>query len=159
MKRKSVEIIDLNIKELIKDLNKALAAEGLAAYRYKLLSKLASGLNSIHIAEEFEKMSEEEWKHVGVFMERIVQLDGEPITNASDWAKHSYSAYKEPPKDPYDLEKMIRDSLESEREAIVFYNNLYHKTQHADPVTADMVVKVLVDEVEDEDKLMRLLNK
>ncbi len=159
MKRKGVEILDINVKELIKDLNKALAAEGLAAYRYKLLSKLASGLNSVHIAEEFEKMSEEEWKHMGVFMERIFQLDGEPIANASDWVKHSYSAYKEPPKDPYDLEKMIRDSLEAEREAIVFYNNLYHKTMHADPVTADIVVKVLADEVEDEDKLMRLLSK
>jgi len=159
MKRKGVEIIDLNVKELIKDLNKALAAEGLAAYRYKYLSKVASGLNSIHIAEEFEKMSEEEWKHMGAFMERIVQLDGEPITNASDWVKHSYSTYKDPPKDPYDLEKMIRDSLETEREAIVFYNNLYNKTQHADPVTADLVIKILADEVEDEDKLLRLLSK
>src|SRR3972149_2360301 len=109
MKRKGVEIIDLNVKELIKDLNKALAAEGLAAYRYKYLSKVASGLNSIHIVEEFEKM--------------------------------------------------IRDSLETEREAIVFYNNLYNKTQHADPVTADLVIKILADEVEDEDKLLRLLSK
>src|SRR3989304_5631663 len=105
MKRKGVEIIDLDVKERIRDLNKALAAGGLAAYRYKNFSKVASLINSPKIAKEFEKMSEEEWKHMGAFMERIVQLDGEPITNASDWVKHSYSTYKDPPKDPYDLEK------------------------------------------------------
>jgi ferritin-like protein len=91
MKRKGVEIIDLDVKELISDLNKALAAEAIAAYRYKILSKIVSGVNSLHIAEMFEEMSNEEWDHVGLFMERIVQLDGEPILSASDWEKHSYS--------------------------------------------------------------------
>lgn len=32
MKRKGVKTIDINVKELIKDLNKALATEALAAY-------------------------------------------------------------------------------------------------------------------------------
>ena len=88
---------------------------------------------------------------------RVVQLDGEPILSASDWEKHSYSTHKDIPKDPNDIQKMIRDSLETEREAIEFYNNLHHKTQHTDPVTAQMVVKILADEIEDEDKLLRLL--
>lgn len=159
MKRKGVEIIDLDVKELISDLNKALAAEAIAAYRYKILSKIVSGVNSLHIAEMFEEMSNEEWDHVGLFMERIVQLDGEPILSTSDWEKHSYSTHKDIPKDPNDIQKMIRDSLETEREAIEFYNNLHHKTQHTDPVTAQMVVKILADEIEDEDKLLRLLGR
>lgn len=158
MKRKGTEIIDLNVEELINDLNRALAAEAIAAYRYKILSKLASGINSPHIAEVFEEMSDEEWNHVGLFMERIVQLEGKPIISTTDWEKHSYSTHKELPK-PTELEKMIRDSMETEREAIEFYNNLHHKTQHADPVTAQMVVKILADEIEDEDKLLRLLGE
>ncbi|HEX3033565.1 MAG TPA: ferritin-like domain-containing protein [Thermodesulfobacteriota bacterium] len=159
MARKGVEIIDLNVEELINDLNQAMAAEALAAYRYKLLSKWATGINSPQVAELFEEMSDDEWKHVGLFMERIVQLDGKPIMNTSDWQKHSYSTYKEPPKDPSDLEKMIKDSLEDERGAIEFYSKLYNKTQHADPVTAQMVADVLADEVEDEDNLIRLLGR
>jgi bacterioferritin len=159
MKRKGAQIVDINLNELIDDLNKALAAEALAAYRYRLLSKLASGINSPQIAEVFEEMSNDEWKHVGLFMERIVQLEGTPITNTSDLQRRSYTTYKEPPKDPTDLEKMIRDSVEDERAAIEFYNNLYHKTQHADPVTAHMVQEILADEVEDEDTLLRLLGE
>ncbi len=159
MKRKGAQIVDIKIDELIRDLNSALAAEALAAYRYKLLSKMASGINSEPIAKIFEEMSDHEWKHVSSFMERILQLEGTPIANTSDWPKYSYSTYKEPPKDPSDLEKMIRDSIEDERAAIEFYNNLYKKTQHTDPVTALMVQEILADEVEDEDKLLRLLGE
>ncbi len=159
MKRKGVEIIDINVKELIKDLNRALAAEALAAYRYKLLSKLASGINSPQVTEVFNEMSDDEWNHVGLLMERIVQIEGKPIANTSDWQKYSYTTCKEPPKNPTDLEKMIKDSVEDEREAIDFYNKLYSKTQHADPVTAHVIQQILADEVEDEDKLLRLIGK
>ncbi len=159
MRRKGVEILDLNVEELIADLNRALAAEAIAAYRYKLLSKLASGMNSPTVAEVFEKMSDDEWNHVDLFMERIVQLEGQPIIRPSDWEKHSYTSYKKPPKDTSNLEKMIRDSIEDEREAIEFYNNLLAKVRHADPVTEQIVMQVLADEVEDENELLNLLGE
>lgn len=54
---------------------------------------------------------------------------------------------------------MIKDSVEDEREAVDFYNKLYSKTQHADPVTAHIIQRILADEVEDEDKLLRLIGE
>jgi len=52
---------------------------------------------------------------------------------------------------------MIEDSLQGERAAIQFYSELYKKTQHTDPVTADLAQDALADEVSDEDDLERFL--
>lgn len=152
-------IVKMDVEELINDLNKALAAEGLDAYRYRLLAKMAAGLNAAEVAETFEEIGQHEWQHLGVWMERVLQLGGVPLTRTSDWEKHSYTQYREPPSDPTDITRMIEDSLEGERAAIKFYDDLYRKTQHTDPVTAMLAAEALKDEVGDEDRLEQLLGR
>ncbi len=157
MGKKSREMVGNAAKEIIDLLNQALAAEILAAYRYLYLSKWASGIASPEIAERFEEMSKDEWGHAAAFMGRIIQLEGKPLSNLRDLEKRAYMKYHEPPDRRSDLQAMIRDSLEEERQAIEFYNALAEKVQHEDPVTYMLAATILADEAKDEEDLESLL--
>ena len=151
------QVIVKNRMEIIKDLNRAAAAELQAAYRYLLLSKVATGMHGREVAEKFAAMAEGEWKHVSTFMERIVQLGGRPFEKLGDAEKLSYGKYLIPPKDPADWKRMLKDSVEGERAAIEFYHDLLEKVHTDDAVTMHIVREALEDEVEDEHTLASLL--
>lgn len=145
-----------NRSEIIKELNRAAAAELLAAYRYLFLSHYASGLHGREVAGKFDEMAKHEWEHVSAFMKRIVQLGGTPFQKVSEAEKLSYGRYLLPPKDPTDWKKMLKESVQAEQDAIQFYSDLMEKV-HGDPVTLHLVREVLEDEIEDEHELASLL--
>jgi bacterioferritin len=151
------EIIETGVESIIEELNKAAAAELHDAYRYRLLAKLAEGHHATELAAWFAKTAEDEWKHLGVWLDRILSLGGRPFSRPSQGESLAYVPYEDPPEDPSDLRKMIEDSLKGERAAIRFYHELYKKTQHSDPVTAALAQEALADEVADEDDLERFL--
>lgn len=151
------EIIGPDADKIIDMLNQGIAAEVNDAYRYLLLSKLAAGIHSQSVADQFASTAEHEWGHVALLMERVAQLGGEPLTSPSDAGERSYAAYQPPPKDPSDVRAMVRDSLEGERAAIRFYRKLFDLTRDVDPVTAEIARDALADESDDEDELERLL--
>jgi bacterioferritin len=151
------EIIKVDPEELIEELNKGVAAELNDAYRYLLLSKLVSGPRAGELAEMFEEMAQDEWNHMGLLMERILQIGGRPMARPSDSENRSYVAYKAPPEDATDLKRAVEDSLEGERAAIQYWQSLYDKTRHDDPVTAGLAREGLQDEVGDEDSLERFI--
>jgi len=143
---------------LLEDLNQALAAETLAAFRYLYLSKIASGINSPPLARMFEKMAEGEWQHAGVFMERIIQLGGVPVSKPTEMEKKSFHPYTEPPRRGNDLKAMIKDSLKLERSAVEFYQRLATKTRDSDLITYKIALDAMVDEAGEEQKLAALLD-
>jgi bacterioferritin len=151
------EIVGDRADEIIELLNQGIAAEMNDAYRYLMLSKVASGVHSSPVAQRFAETAQDEWGHVSLLMERVVQLGGEPLASPSDAGHRSYTPYKHAPKDPTDVRQMLHDSLEGERAAIGFYRELFDKTRDIDPVTADIARHALIDEIDDEDELERLL--
>jgi bacterioferritin len=157
MGRAGREVIGDTIHSVIEDLNKAAAAELHDAFRYQLLAKMAQGMNAPDVASWFQNTAQDEWAHLGRLTERIISLGGRPFTQPEQAAAFSYAPYLEPPEDPTDLRKMISDSLQGERAAIRFYTDLYHKTQHTDPVTAALAQQMIADEVSDEDDLEKFL--
>jgi ferritin-like protein len=157
MGRKGTEIVGGKASKIVELLNQAIAAEALDAYRYLYLSKWAAGLNAPEVAELFYRISEHEWKHLGTFMQRVIELGGQPITRTSDFEKYSYTTYMEPPKSRTDLRKMVEDSLVGERKAIEFYRDMADFCRDVDPVTYLMAVEALADEVRDEEELENLL--
>lgn len=153
---KGQEIVK-NRAEIIKDLNRAAAAELQAAYRYLFLSKVASGMHGREVAETFAEMATSEWGHVATFLDRIVQLGGRPFEKLTDADKLAFGKYSLPPKDPTDWKRMLKDSIQAEREAIDFYHKLLEKVHMNDAVTMHIVREALEDEVEDEHTLASLL--
>ncbi|MPZ79009.1 MAG: hypothetical protein GEV28_00840 [Actinophytocola sp.] len=150
------EIVGIHAEEIIDLLNQGIAAELNDAYRYLLLSKLASGIHSGPVADLFARTAADEWHHVGMLMDRVVQLGGEPMTGPADAAGRSYVDYRPPPADPTDVPAMLADSLAGERAAIRFYRTLFEKTRDIDPITAEIARRALADEIGDEDDLERL---
>lgn len=151
------EIVGHDVDAILEDLNRAAAAELHDAYRYRFLAKQAEGLQSRELAEWFAKTAEDEWQHLGLWMDRIFILGGRPFTKPSEAESLTYTEYEEPPDDATDLKAMIESSLKGERAAIRFYEELYRKTLETDPVTAHLARKAMADEVGDEDDLERFL--
>lgn len=146
-----------NRKEIIDALNQAAAAELLAAFRYRYLSVYATGMHGREVAERFSEMATHEWEHVGSFLERIIQLGGVPFQRAGDAEKLAFGRYLLPPKDPANWKQMLKDSIQSERDAIDFYSKLLDKVRSTDPVTFHLVREALEDEIKDEHELASLL--
>jgi bacterioferritin len=151
------EIVGEQVDEIIDLLNQGIAAEINDAYRYLMLSKVASGVHSAPVVRHFASTAQDEWGHAALLMERVVQLGGEPLGNPSEVGKRSYVDYKPAPEDPTDVRQMLTDSLTGERAAITFYRMLFEKTRDVDPVTAELARHALIDEIDDEDELERLL--
>ena len=152
------ETVGPEVDKIIELLNQGIAAEVNDAYRYLLLSYVAEGIHSEPLAQRFADTAQHEWGHVATLMERVTQLNGEPMPAPSEAGERSYVEYKPPPKDLADVRRILEDSLEGERAAIRYYRKLYDLTKDVDPVTAHLARKALADETEDEDEFERLLS-
>jgi bacterioferritin len=148
---KGQEIVS-NREEIIAKLNQALAAEGLASYLFLFYSKAVSGRGAHETSEILTGMAASEQAHMAEVMERIVQLGGEPLTSPSQWEKSSYAKYA-PPKINFSPRDAVEACIRIEEQAIAFYQELAHQTQHTDYVTFQLISKLLADEVADEHQL------
>jgi ferritin-like protein len=151
------DIVGDRVDEIVDMLNRGIAAEINDAYRYLLLSRAASGVHGAPAADLFGQTAQDEWGHVALLMERVLQLGGEPLASPAEAEQRSYAPYKPPPKDYADVRTMVLDSLAGERAAITYYRELFERTRDVDPVTAEIARHALADEIDDEDDLERLL--
>lgn len=149
------EIVGMDVDKLLTLLNKAFADEWLAYYQYWLGSKVAKGPMKEAVIAELLQHSADELRHADMLTARIIQLGGTPVTNPRDWFKMSNCGYDEP-TDPY-VRKLLEQNIKGEQCAISVYKALLEKTRDRDPVTYNMVVQILQDEVEHEEDLQALL--
>ena len=155
MGTKGREIVGMDVNELIKELNKALADEWLAYYQYWIGAKVAVGQMRNAVVEELEEHAEEELEHAGMLVERILQLGGTPLLDPADWYKETNCKY-EIPSDPK-VKVLLAQNIRGEQCAIEVYNKLAKMTRDVDPITYNMVLEILEDEVEHEEDLEALL--
>lgn len=155
MGTKGKEIVGVNVNELIKQLNKALADEWLAYYQYWIGSKVATGRMRGIIAGELAEHANEELDHANKLTERILQLGGTPILDPEQWKKESNCDYDEP-ADPNTL-KLLEQNIKGEQCAIMVYKKLLEMVSGKDPITYHIVLEILEDEVEHEDDLEAIL--
>lgn len=155
MGTKGREIVGVDVKELIKLLNKALADEWLAYYQYWAGSKVAVGRMRGIIAAELAEHAKEEYEHAEKLAERILQLGGTPLLNPDQWKKEANCSYDEP-SDPR-TRKLLEQNIKGEQCAIEVYQKLYKMVEGKDPLTAHLVLEILNDEVEHEEDLEAIL--
>ncbi len=156
MGTKGREIIQLDIKELLKFLNKALADEWLAYYQYWIGAKVAVGPMRDAVVAELEQHANEELGHAVMLVERIIQLGGTPLLNPSDWTTKTNCGY-EAPSDPY-VEAVLKQNIKGEQCAIEVYKNLAEMTRGKDPITQHLAYKIMQDEVEHEEDLEAIMD-
>jgi len=155
MGTKGIEIAGKDVKELVDMLNAALADEWLAYYQYWVGAKVVKGPMRPNVEDELKEHANEELEHAGMLADRIVTLGGTPLLSPEELIKKSGCGYAAP-KDPHVL-KVLAQNIKGEQCAIMAYSKILEKVKlGVDPITANMVRKIMEDEVKHEQDLQNL---
>jgi len=155
MGTKGRAIVGMDVDKLVELLNKAYADEWLAYYQYWVGAKVVAGPMKEALIAELTEHAADELRHADMLTARIIQLGGTPILNPKDWYKFTHCGY-EPPEDPY-VRPVLEQNIKGEQCAIDVYTKLLETTKDKDPVTYNIVLQILQDEVEHEEDLQSLL--
>lgn len=154
MGTKGRQIVDMDINELLSLLNKAFADEWLAYYQYWLGAKIVKGPMKDAVASELLLHATEELAHADLLAMRIIQLGGTPLISPDKWLETTHCGY-DAPTDPF-VKEILAQNIKGEQCAIDVYQKLLKVVRDADPVTYNMVLTILQDEVEHEEDLQSL---
>jgi bacterioferritin len=155
MGKVGTEIIGVDIKTLLANLNVAFADEWLAYYQYWLGAKLAKGPMKNSVIAELEEHANDELRHAQMLAERIIQLGGTPPISPREWYNVSGCGYLEP-HDPY-VKTLVEQNIKGEQCAIKFYDHLLKEITGKDFVTQKIVEEIIADEVKHEEDLENIL--
>ncbi|UCG35744.1 MAG: ferritin-like domain-containing protein [Candidatus Omnitrophota bacterium] len=156
MGTKGREIIGVDVKELLKLLNKAFADEWLAYYQYWTGAKVAKGLMREPVVAELEQHAQDELKHAGMLTARMIQLGGAPLLEPQDWYKETNCGYDKP-VDP-NTKKLLEQNIKGEQCAIEVYKKLAEFVKDKDSITYNMALEILADEIEHEEDLEAIVD-
>jgi len=151
MGTKGREIVDMDVKQLIGLLNKAFSDEWLAYFQYWIGAKVVKGPMKEAVIAELTQHAADELRHADMLSMRIIQLGGTPVNEPKEWYKHSNCGY-EAPDNPF-VREILEQNIKGEQCAIMMYKKLVNLTAVKDPVTYNMVLQILQDEVEHEEDL------
>ncbi|QLC49551.1 ferritin [Methanolobus zinderi] len=150
-----LETLGVDVNDLIESLNKALADEWLAYYQYWVGSKVIKGPMREAAAAELLEHANDELRHADMLSNRIMQLGGTPVLSPEEWSKIGNCGY-ESPEDPF-VKRILEQNIKGEQCAIQVYNSILEKVKDKDPVTYEIVLEILTDEIEHEDDLQAVL--
>lgn len=155
MGSKGREIVGMDVQELLGLLQRAYSDEWFAYYQYWLGAKLVKGPMKDAVGAELMTHATEELAHADLVAMRIIQLGGTPVTKPEDWYKFTNCGY-DAPDDPF-VKTLLEQNIKGEQCAIGVYSKLLELTREKDPVTYNMVLTILQQEVEHEEDLQALL--
>jgi bacterioferritin len=145
----------MDVKELLELLQRAYSDEWLAYYQYWLGAKIVKGPMKDAVITELEEHATEELNHALLLSNRIIQLGGTPVLTPEEWYKWTNCGY-DAPKDAY-VKVIVEQNIKGEQCAISVYQKLMEITQTKDPVTFNLALTILEEEVEHEEDLQSLL--
>jgi bacterioferritin len=148
-------IVNMDVDKLLTLLNKAFSDEWLAYYQYWIGSKVVKGPMKEAVIAELIQHAADELRHSEMLTTRIIQLGGTPVIKPEDWYTFTNCGY-EAPEDPF-VRKVIDQNIHGEQCAIDVYNKMIGETKDGDPVTYNIALQILQDEVEHEEDLQALL--
>ncbi len=156
MGKRGREIVGKNVDRVVELLNKAFADEWLAYYQYWLGAKIIAGPMKDAVITELMQHAVDELRHADMVSNRIIQLGGTPLTTPTQWFQWTNCGYDEP-SDPY-VARILDQNIKGEQCAISVYHSIIKEVGMEDPVTYNIAVQILQDEVEHEEDLQALLD-
>ncbi|MBN1589929.1 MAG: hypothetical protein JW888_10475 [Pirellulales bacterium] len=149
------EIVGMDVDKVIELLNKAFSDEWLAYYQYWLGAKIICGPTKDNIMAELVQHATDELRHADMVANRIIQLGGTPVTEPKKWYEMTNCGY-DAPDDPY-VKVLLEQNIKGEQCAISVYHAMMQETRDKDPVTYELALQIMQDEVEHEEDLQSLL--
>jgi bacterioferritin len=157
MGKKSLEIAGPGVDGTIAMLHKAYAFEMSTFHYFQYIANNIEGLGVLH-QDFFEERAKEELGHAAEVNERLMELGTNSTDDPARWEQESGIGRLEP-KRYLSLRSAIEKALEFERMAIGFYNDLANATKDKDHGTYDLALKLLKDELKDEQTMEDILAK
>lgn len=151
MGTKGIAIVDMDVKKLVEVLNKAFSDEWLAYYQYWIGAKVVKGPMKEAVIAELTQHAADELRHAGMLAGRIIQLGGTPVTEPKEWYRLTNCGY-DAPDNPF-VKNVLAQNIRGEQCAIMIYKKLLNYTMGKDPVTYNLALQILQDEVEHEEDL------
>ncbi len=155
MGTKGREIVGMDVEKVIGLLQRAFSDEWLAYYQYWIAARVVAGPMKEAVIAELLQHAADELRHADLVANRIIQLGGTPVTTPRKWFELANCAYEEP-SDPF-VRRILEQNIAGEQCAISVYHALLEEVGTRDPVTWNMAVGILQDEVEHEEDLQSLL--
>lgn len=155
MGSKGREIVKMDVNRVLELLNKAFSDEWLAYYQYWIGAKIVAGPMKDAVIAELLQHAADELRHADMVTMRIIQLGGVPPITPQKWFELTNCGY-DAPDDPY-VRTILGQNIKGEQCAISVYNSLIEEVGLKDPVTYNMAVQILQDEVAHEEDLQALL--
>jgi len=156
MGKQARAIVEVSLKDLVKELNKAYCDEWLAFYLYWYMAETVSGKGYEDMSEMLMKVAKDELEHAGELADLICKLGGLPVANISELEKNANAPYSLPPKNTADYNRIIRTVTDAEAGAIDVYNKILKKTNGKDPVTYQLISHIISEEVSHEEMFENL---
>lgn len=154
MGTKGRQIVGMDVDELLGLLHSAFSDEWLAYYQYWLGAKIVKGPMKDAIAAELTLHATEELAHADLLALRIIQLGGVPPISPEEWMEKSHCGYAAP-TNPF-VKEILAQNIAGEQCAIDTYQKLLQIVKDKDPVTYNLVLTILSQEVEHEEDLQAL---
>ncbi len=162
MGKKGREIVEIDIKELLKELNAAYADEWIAFFYYTWAADFIEGPDYPTVAGELDRIAKEEFEHMSELADRILELGGEPERDLEDLQRIANCKKVVFPKNERDLEGVLMAVAEAEGCAIDVYNKILKKLSpcyERDARTFHLIEHILSEEVQHEEAFENLLEK
>jgi len=162
MGKKGREMVEVNIKELLKDLNSAYADEWIAYFYYTWAADFIEGPDYPTIADELKEIAKEEFEHMSELADRIYELGGEPERDIEDLQKIANCKKVIFPKNERDLDSVLKAVAEAEGCAIDVYSKLLKKVSACydkDVRTFHLIEHILSEEIQHEEAFENLMER
>ena len=154
MGTKGREMVGKHADRIIELLNKAYADEWLAYYQYWVGTKVVEGPMKEAVIAELLEHAADELRHADMLTTRIIQLGGTPVLSPKEWYSMTNCGY-DAPEDPY-MVPIVDQNIKGEQCAITTYHKMMQETRDIDPITFNLALQIVSDEVEHEEDLQSL---
>ncbi|RUM91725.1 MAG: ferritin [Thermovibrio sp.] len=155
MGTKARELVGEHVDRIVELLNRALCDEWLAYYQYWIGSKVVKGPMKSAVAAELVQHAQDELRHADMLAMRILELGGTPVLTPKKWFELTNCGY-DSPENPF-VKQILEQNIKGEQCAIDTYNKIVKFTKDIDPVTYNIALQIMTDEVEHEEDLQGLL--
>lgn len=159
MGKKAREIVEVNLEELIKELDRAYCDEWLAYYAYWYMAQAVEGKGYEDMQEFLNKIAKDELEHAQELAERIIELGGLPTNNPADLVKNANAPYPGVMKNLSDYNEIIKIVTQAEAGAIEVYNKIAKMTFGKDHDTHQLAVHIMGEEITHEEMFENLMDR
>ena len=153
--KKSLEIAGPNVDKNIGMLHRGYAFEMQTSHYFQYVANNIEGIGVL-FEDFFGERAKEEQGHAAEINDRLLELGTNPTDDPGAWETES-GVGKTEPKKYLSLRSALERALELERFGIGLYNDLANATKGNDHGTYQLALKLLTDELEDEQTIEDIL--